>query len=184
MFTEELKLIKEAEEQADEMRREARISAKNFVEETDSKANKMIEEAFAEEKEQCDACLLYTSGPGHLTYGLKMSKVGQMREEIGRLKKQYPQIDILLGVEANTIRVAPFIDLSEEDKKQFDIILAGYHYGIPKAGMVPNFVSEHTGLFHSSASSLLVKNTDMILRALYENKIDILTHPGDKGRCV
>ena len=36
MFTEELKLIKEAEEQADEMRREARISAKNFVEETDS----------------------------------------------------------------------------------------------------------------------------------------------------
>ena len=120
-------------------------------------------------------------GPGHLTYGLKMSKVGQMREEIGRLKKQYPQIDILLGVEANTIRVAPFIDLSEEDKKQFDIILAGYHYGIPKAGMVPNFVSEHTGLFHSSASSLLVKNTDMILRALYENKIDRLTHPGDKG---
>ena len=39
------------------MRREARISAKNFVEETDSKANKMIEEAFAEEKEQCDALL-------------------------------------------------------------------------------------------------------------------------------
>ena len=120
-------------------------------------------------------------GPGHLTYGLKMSKVGQMRAEIDALKEKYPQIDILLGVEANTIRVQPYIDLSEEDKAQFDIILAGYHYGIPKAGMIPNYISDHTGFFKGSSSSLLVKNTDMILKALYENKIDILTHPGDKG---
>jgi len=120
-------------------------------------------------------------GPGHMTYGLKMSKVGEMRAEIERLKVKYPQIDILLGVEANTMRVSPFLDLDEEEKAEFDIILAGYHYGITKAGMVSNFISEHTGMFKGSSSSLLVKNTDMILKALYENKIDILTHPGDKG---
>ena len=57
MFTEELKLIKEAEEQADEMRRNAKLSAKTFIEESDAKANKMIEEAFAVEKEKCDALL-------------------------------------------------------------------------------------------------------------------------------
>ena len=64
MFTEELKLIKEAEEQADEMRREARISAKNFVEETDcdallkegrEKAQKLYEEAIKQAEDLCAA---------------------------------------------------------------------------------------------------------------------------------
>lgn len=57
MFTEELKKIKEAEEQADEMRRDARLSAKNLVAEANTRAGKMIEEAYASEKEQCDALL-------------------------------------------------------------------------------------------------------------------------------
>ena len=29
---------------------------------------------------------------------------------------------------------------------------------------------------------LLIKNTDMTIKALYENDLKILTHPGDKGR--
>lgn len=57
MFTEELKLIKEAEEQADKMRKEAKIAAKNSTEETDERANQMIEEAFSKEKEQCQALI-------------------------------------------------------------------------------------------------------------------------------
>ena len=57
MFTEELKLIKEAEEQADRMRKEAKIAAKNSTAEADARANQMIEEAFSEEKEQCQALL-------------------------------------------------------------------------------------------------------------------------------
>ena len=119
-------------------------------------------------------------GPGHLTYGIDRNKIKVMRDEIERLKLVYPQIEILLGVEANTVRVAPYIDLTEEDKKDLDIVLAGYHYGILKAGMVPNYISDHTGLFGGD-SSLKVANTAMILNALYENDIAILTHPGDKG---
>ena len=119
-------------------------------------------------------------GPGHLTYGIDRNKIKVMRDEIERLKLAYPQIEILLGVEANTVRVAPYIDLTEEDKKDLDFVLAGYHYGILKAGMVPNYISDHTGLFGGD-SSLKVANTAMILNALYENDIAILTHPGDKG---
>lgn len=119
-------------------------------------------------------------GPGHLTYGFDMKKVPEIRKEIARLKPLYPDVNILLGIEANTLRVAPYLDLTEEDKAQFDIILAGYHYGIARAGCVPNWVSGHTGLFGGD-SSLKVKNTAMILDALYENHIDVLTHPGDKG---
>ena len=120
-------------------------------------------------------------GPGHLTYGIDREKINDMREEIERLKLVYPQIEILLGVEANTLRVAPYIDITEEDKKELDIVLAGYHFGILKAGMVPNYISNHTGLFTGDNSSLRVENTAMILNALYENDIAIITHPGDKG---
>lgn len=118
-------------------------------------------------------------GPGHLTYGLSMEKLGEMRAEAERLKSVYPEVEVLLGVEANTLRVAPYLDV--KDKSPFDILLAGYHFGILKAGMVPNYISNHTGLFGGDTSTLMVKNTDMILNALYNNEIDILTHPGDKG---
>ena len=120
-------------------------------------------------------------GPGHLTYGIDRNKIGQMRDEIERLKLVYPQIEILLGVEANTLRVSPYIDINEEDKKELDIVLAGYHFGILKAGMVPNYINNYTGLFGGPNSSLKVENTAMILNALYNNDIAILTHPGDNG---
>lgn len=120
-------------------------------------------------------------GPGHLTYGFDMGKVGEIRREIERLKGIYPDVKVLLGVEANTRRNPPYLDITEEDKKQLDIILAGYHYGITGAGCIANYLYQHAGLFRSEDSDLKVKNTAMILDALYHNKIDVLTHPGDKG---
>lgn len=125
-------------------------------------------------------------GPGHLTYGLKMDKLPQMRAEIAQLKSKYPEVEILLGVEANTIRIEPFLDVAPEERENFDIMLAGYHFGILHAGMVPNYLNKHAGLFKGDGSTLRVKNTAMILDALYYNEehgnhIDVLTHPGDKG---
>ena len=120
-------------------------------------------------------------GPGHLTYGVKMSKIPEMRAEIARLASVYPDVKVLLGVEANTQYGAPYIDLGEEDWEQFDIVLAGYHYGITGAGMVSNFLSDRLGWFGGPSSTLRVKNTSMILDALYNHKIAVLTHPGDKG---
>ena len=124
--------------------------------------------------------------PGHLTYGIDRNKLPQMRAEIDELQLKYPQIKILLGVEANTLRVEPFLDVAPEERKDYDILLAGYHFGILHAGMVTNYLNSHTGLFGGDTSTLKVKNTAMILDALYYNEehgshIDVLTHPGDKG---
>ncbi|MBQ4649358.1 MAG: PHP domain-containing protein [Firmicutes bacterium] len=125
-------------------------------------------------------------GPGHLTYGIKMNKLGEMRAEIAALKEKYPSVEVLLGVEANTIRRKPYLDVSPEEGKQFDILLAGYHFGILGAGMVTNYMNTRTGMFDGDYSKLKVKNTAMIVDALYYNEdagnhISILTHPGDKG---
>ena len=123
-------------------------------------------------------------GPGHLTYGVKRSDFPVMRQEIDRLKKIYPEIEIYLGVEANVIgkESQNFIDVRDEEKKYLDFIIAGYHYGIPHGHCVGNWMDSHKMMPEFYGKELLIKNTDMTLKCLYENNLKILTHPGDKGR--
>ena len=125
-------------------------------------------------------------GPGHMTYGLDRAKIPQMRAEIAALKKEFPDMEILLGVEANTMRIEPYIDVPASERGDYNILLAGYHYGIRHAGMIANYAYKHAGFFRGEDSSLKVANTAMILDCLYFNEeagnhIDVLTHPGDKG---
>lgn len=120
-------------------------------------------------------------GPGHLTYGVKRKDFPVMRAEIDRLRRVYPQIELYLGVEANVISKSPYIDVRKEELQFFDFLLGGYHYGIPKGYCIGNWLFFHGAAPEAFGKRLLVKNTDMTLKALYENDLKILTHPGDKG---
>jgi len=133
-------------------------------------------------------------GPGNFSYGIKMSRIPDMRRDIEAAIKKYPGVEVLLGVEANTLMRKPYIDISEEQYEDFDIVLAGYHFAVLNGNMVGNWVYAHDKrakmavdkAIESNGSSLLVKNTAMIVNALYHNEeighhIEILTHPGDKG---
>lgn len=117
-------------------------------------------------------------GPGHLTYGVKRKDFPIMRKEIERLKKIYKEIDIFLGVEANIRSVGNYLDITHEEAKQFDFILAGYHYGITKGYCIRNYLYNHN-IWKSK--KLEEQNTEMTVKAIMENDIRILTHPGDKG---
>ena len=126
-------------------------------------------------------------GPGHMTYGLDRAKIPQMRAEIAALKKEFPDMEILLGVEANTMRIEPYIDVPASERGDYNILLAGYHYGIRHAGMIANYAYKHAGFFRGEDSSLKVANTAMILDCLYFNEeagnhIDVLTHPATRDR--
>lgn len=125
-------------------------------------------------------------GPGHVTYGLKRSNISVMRDEINRLKPLYPDLEILLGVEANIINTSGKLDVTIEEINQFDYILAGYHYGVfgqqPGKALIThsnNYILYHK-LGRVSKKQRRI-NTEMTVKALYENNIKLLTHPGDKG---
>lgn len=118
-------------------------------------------------------------GPGHLFYGIKRAHVPVMRKEIEALNKKYPQIMIQLSVEANIINSPNHLDVTPEEFGQYDFVIAGYHYGLPRGYCVSNWLWGH-GL-KLGERRLRNKNTDMVIKALYENNIAILTHPGDKG---
>ncbi len=53
MFAEELNLIKDAEEKAEQMKREAKISANNLTGDAKAEVTGIIDAAFAYEKEKC-----------------------------------------------------------------------------------------------------------------------------------
>ncbi|NLK72683.1 MAG: PHP domain-containing protein [Clostridiales bacterium] len=123
-------------------------------------------------------------GPGHLTYGIKRDKIAVMREEIQALQVKYPDMEIKLGVEANIRHESGLLDINEEDMKYFDIVLAGYHYGIFESNFLRsgyihlrNYLSKTV---NRPFKKLKIENTEAIVKALYNNNIDILTHPGYK----
>lgn len=118
-------------------------------------------------------------GPGNFFYGMKMKRIPDMRKDIKEARAAFPDVKVFLGVEANTILRVPYLDVRPSEWEKLDIVLAGYHFAVRGAGMIPN----RLGL---RSQNLLIQNTDMILNALYYseecgNHIDILTHPGDKG---
>lgn len=117
-------------------------------------------------------------GPGHIFYGIKMTDLPKMREDIAKAKELFPDLDIKLGVEANIINKSGRLDVSKEDQALFDYILAGYHYGV--LGENPGSAIKVCIGGYVRAFSNRAFNTDLIVKALYENDIKILTHPDDK----
>jgi putative hydrolase len=124
-------------------------------------------------------------GPGHALYGFGRSRFAEMRRETEALKAQYPGLDIFMGLEANIVDASGRLDLSPSEFALFDYVIAGYHYGAFgedrwASGLmhVENMICDAVGL---SAKRLRIRNTEMTERALHNNDVKMLTHPGDKG---
>lgn len=120
-------------------------------------------------------------GPGHLFYGVDLRKISQMRQDIEYAKKKYPGIKIQLGVEANIINTENGLDIPRDRISQFDYINAGYHHGVPGGNMIRNPIYSMGHYPSGSIPRLRAFNTEIAIRAIHENPIRILTHPGDKG---
>lgn len=124
-------------------------------------------------------------GPGHLGYGIKYKKYPQMRAEIDALSEKYPEIKLLLGIEANVMDEEGHLDIDDAFLKYNDILLAGYHFGSsPKEKISDvkihwyNFMSRKSNYYYEKAKEL---NTKAFIRAIEQYPIRILTHPGAKG---
>ncbi|MEG0830694.1 MAG: PHP domain-containing protein [Anaerovoracaceae bacterium] len=118
-------------------------------------------------------------GPGHLFYGYKREDVPLMRGEIDKLRVKYPKIKIKLSAEANIINKGKGLDIQPDEFKDYDFIIAGYHYGVTRGFCIFNWLYSHGFTFMEKW--LKKKNTEMVLNAIRENDIALLTHPGDKG---
>ncbi len=124
-------------------------------------------------------------GWAHNYYGIKHSDIDEMRREINRLRVKYPNIQILLGIEANILSTDGTIEADHNSKHLLDVVIAGYHFGSKSKYFFRdyfthfiNLMNRFFGLFEDMAIKI---NTQYLVNAMRKNDIFILTHPGDKG---
>ena len=127
-----------------------------------------------------EAVAISDHGPGHLSYGIKIRELDEMRRQIDEATKVY-KMPVYMSVECNIINKYPYIDVDKELSSKFDFLIGGYHYGVFHGYCVGNYLVNKGFSPFSLDRKLMVKNTEMTVKALYENNLKILTHPGDKG---
>ncbi|KXZ40462.1 putative hydrolase [Alkalithermobacter thermoalcaliphilus JW-YL-7 = DSM 7308] len=120
-------------------------------------------------------------GYKHLGFGVKYKDIPKMRKEIDALREKYPQINILMGIEANILDDEGNIDVDEKTLKYFDYIMAGYHFGsMPTRILRGSFY--HILNFMGPLKKLsLDYNTKAVINAMKRHNIFIITHPGAKA---
>lgn len=121
-------------------------------------------------------------GPGHMFYGIRRDDIPVMRRQLTELQKKYPEIKLYLSVEANIVNNGKNnLDVSLREADQFDFLIAGYHFGTKQSHMTGNWMAAHGAAGKGTRSRLYDANTEMNVKAVLENDLKILTHPGDKG---
>lgn len=140
------------------------------------------ENARAAASKGLSAIALSDHGPGHMTYGIRLRDLPEIRSEIDRVKLLVPSLDIFLSVEANIRSGAQSLDINPEEAKEFDFLLGGYHLAVRQAHTVSNyFIKRGYFVTETRTQKASIRNTEMVVRALHENNLRILTHPGDKA---
>lgn len=123
-------------------------------------------------------------GPKHYMFGIQASKIDEAKNIVIEMRKKYPQLIILYGVEANLLDYDGNTDINEKVLKHCDIILCGFHLGalFSTYGDFWNFiVMNRMGKYNKEIKEkMTIKNTQAVINAMNKYKINILTHPGDK----
>lgn len=120
-------------------------------------------------------------GYKHMGFGVKYKNIPKMREEIEKLKQEFKEIEILLGVEANILDDQGRIDVDDSIRKYYDYVMAGYHFGSTPTSWPRGLYSHFCNRFKFDEKRAKEYNTKAMVNALRKNDIFILTHPGAKA---
>lgn len=117
-------------------------------------------------------------GPRHFLYGISRKNTAKLRGEILEARKEYPDIEILMGVEAN-ISSKGEIDVNPDD---YDWVNAGYHFAsFFWTNLKMNLYNFLARWFQGFRKKAIEINTYALVTAVEKHRITMLTHPGDKG---
>lgn len=115
----------------------------------------------------------------HIVFGLTEKKIINQLNDIENCRKEFPDIDILFGVESNLIGSEGVIDIPKDRQKEFNIILCGFHKPVR-----PDKLSDLKKIYMNSyfcgifppTKSVLKRHTHALIEAVKNNTIDVLAH--------
>lgn len=114
---------------------------------------------------------------------LKLKDYREMKEEILRLRKKYPNIEILMGLESNILNFKGDIDVNEELLYLLDILYVGLHSGIVAKGIKSFYQIQVLSILNTKLGLKFLdkycmeKNADALINAIDKYPIKMITHP-------
>ncbi|WP_018247918.1 PHP domain-containing protein [Orenia marismortui] len=106
----------------------------------------------------------------------------EIKKEVEKYDKFYPEIKVLSAVEANIINIDGDLDVPRFILKELDKVLVGFHLYIRpsswKDGINIIFNNAIMSRLNLKQEEIRYKNTDILIKSLNKYKIDIITHPG------
>lgn len=149
--------------------------------------NTVLENTIAAKKLGLKEIAITDHGFNHLLFGLKRSRLGDLRAEIEEAKR-LTGLNVLMGMESNLISLDGQTDMKESDLPYFDIYLCGIHEVLKYSGlsdayniMFKNYVAYKMG--KRPSEKVIQKTTRAYVSAVKKNPIDILTHINYKCCC-
>ncbi len=121
-------------------------------------------------------------GFNHRSGGIKREQIREMRAEVERLKKLYPQIKIYLGIEANLLNLRGELDLTEDDIKALDYVIFGIHKATFGKRVKGSLWFNLRNLFPST-KKYRQKVTDSYIVAMKKYPVKIVVHPNYATKC-
>jgi putative hydrolase len=108
-------------------------------------------------------------------YAIKRGDLDKMREDINNIKDKY-SVNVLLGIEANLISRKGDIDIDDEELKDLDLVILGFHK-MTRSSMkerlkffLPNI------LFKRKSKKRIEENTNAYISAINKHRVSILAH--------
>ncbi|MGE5605705.1 MAG: PHP domain-containing protein [Bacteroidota bacterium] len=118
---------------------------------------------------------------GHIAT-ISLGAFDQIIEEVGRVQAGYADLKILAGTEANIVSYQGELDIPLELQRKLDQVLAGFHITVHPKSLQDGvkFLSHWTLGKISKQIKMKARNenTKAVVAAVYNNEIDIITHPG------
>ncbi len=113
----------------------------------------------------------------HMAYGTNRKNQEKLREQ---LSEQSTKVQLFLGIEANIRSFDGTIDLQDDDLKNLDYVVCGYHKTTKPKTFKDVFCFNLPGIVGKKRFSQkrIAEQTKAYVSAIKSGKIDILAHPG------
>ncbi len=146
----------------------------------------VMENAATARKLGIETIAISDHGPSHL-WGIGIAGfhiLDQIRSEAKLAMKEYPSVQVLVGIEANVTSIQGDIDVSNEARAKLDILQVGLHLMVRPEELLDGLtrMGYHflRGLTRGCRKKTRLLNTEAIVNAVYKNPIDVITHPGHR----
>lgn len=117
-------------------------------------------------------------GINHALYGTTPLRLKKLKSALDYLNSTQSQVRMLTGIEANIYSFDGDVDSDRLDRGALDLVVAGFHKMVWGKKLADGAELSFSQIFGVQTEQVKRKFTSAVVKAIKNNKIDILAHPG------